>query len=249
MRTDRWILAAALSLGLAGYASAQTPPSPAQAPPPAPAGIPAETPPPVPDDAPRPISTSSSSHLSVGHGQNHWLASGFAGTNFDTNGNNASPDFGGQVGYLWKGAVGAELVGNVSPSFKLNNALVSGDPNVNSYMANAIGALPLGADGQFQPYISGGLGAMQMRADVFTLALSGVEGTSSSNQTRFAGNIGGGFMAFAGNFGVRGDVRFFHAFQDNRLTTDANTPQDVFTSNLLSGLDIWRANIGVAVRW
>jgi len=249
MRTDRWILAAALSLGLTGYASAQTPPPPVQAPPPTPGGVPATPPPaPLPDDAPRP-SPGTSSSVSLGHTRNHWLASGFAGSNFDTNGNNASPDFGGQVGYLWNGIIGAEVIGSVSPSFKLNNALVSGDPNVNSYMANAIGAVPLGADGQFQPYVSGGFGAMQMRADVFTLAISGVDGTASSNQSRFAGNIGGGFMAFAGNIGVRGDVRFFHAFEDNRFTTDATSPEDVFTKNLLSGLDIWRANIGVAVRW
>lgn len=175
--------------------------------------------------------------------------SGFAGTQFDTNGNNASPDFGGQVGYLWNGVIGAELLGNVTPNFKVNNALVSGNPNVNSYMANVIGAVPIGGDGQFQPYVSGGLGAIQMRADVFNVAIGGTTGTVASNQAKFGGNIGGGIMAFAGNIGIRGDVRFFRAFQDDTLSTDLNSPQDAFTRNLLSGLDIWRANIGVAVRW
>jgi hypothetical protein len=61
--------------------------------------------------------------------------------------------------------------------------------------------------------------------------------------------VGGGLMAFAGNVGIRGDLRFFHAFQDNRFSTDVTAPEDQFTKNLLLGLDIWRANIGVAVRW
>jgi hypothetical protein len=33
------------------------------------------------------------------------------------------------------------------------------------------------------------------------------------------------------------------------VTTTGSTAADVFAQNLLSGLDFWRANIGIAVRW
>jgi hypothetical protein len=245
MRAHRWILSAALGLGLSSTAFAQTVPSPAQTPsPPVPAA--AQPPAPIPDDAPRPVAASDTGISNVA---SHWLVSGFAGGNFDRDGNNASPDFGGQIAYLWNGVLGAELLGNVTPSFKLNNALISGNPNVNTYMANVIGAIPFGTDGRIQPYISGGLGAVQMRSDVFNVAIGGTTGFTQSNQATFGGNVGGGLMAFAGNVGIRGDLRFFHAFQDNRFSTDATAPEDQFTKNLLLGLDIWRANIGVAVRW
>jgi len=56
-------------------------------------------------------------------------------------------------------------------------------------------------------------------------------------------------MGFAGNVGVRGDVRYFRAFTNDTLATTGTTPGDVFSRNLLSGLDFWRANIGVAIRW
>jgi hypothetical protein len=55
-------------------------------------------------------------------------------------------------------------------------------------------------------------------------------------------------MAFAGNVGIRGDVRYYRAFNSD-VSTNATTAADVFAQNLLSGLDFWRANIGIAVRW
>jgi hypothetical protein len=72
--------------------------------------------------------------------------------------------------------------------------------------------------------------------------------TSPANQTKFGGNIGAGVMGFAGNVGIRGDVRYYRAFNSD-VSTNANTAADVFAQNLLSGLDFWRANIGIAVRW
>src|SRR5262249_62016269 len=63
----------------------------------------------------------------------HWLASGFVGTNFgsgfsggsssnplgiDTSNTNSSINFGGQIGYLWGGWVGVEALVDFSPSFQ-----------------------------------------------------------------------------------------------------------------------------------
>jgi opacity protein-like surface antigen len=177
--------------------------------------------------------------------QSHWIASGFVGTNFGDSTFDPSVTFGGQIGYLWHGIVGTELLGDFAPTFKLSNALLADDPHVYSYMANAIAAVPFGSQGQFQPYISGGVGGIQMRTSI--VSLTDPSGTTSGNQTRFGSNIGGGFMGFTGNVGIRGDVRYYKATVDDSFS--ATTANELFTQGLLSGLDFWRANIGVAFRW
>jgi hypothetical protein len=131
----------------------------------------------------------------------------------------------------------------------VNNALLANNPNVNAYMVNAIGSIPIGEDGKFQPYVSGGFGGVQLRSDVLNVAGLPSSGTVTANQTKFGGDIGAGVMAFAGNVGVRADVRYFRAFTSDDLSTNPNTPADLFAEQLLSGLDFWRANVGVAVRW
>ncbi len=242
MRAHPLVIAAVAALSLSSPAIAQTPPSPVPAPPPT-AAPPFEPPAPPP----RPQSTD---HFVVTRPSN-WILSGFVGSNFgpDNDPDSVTADFGGHLGYLWRGRIGGELVGTYTPGFRLNNALVNGSPNVNTYMANVIGAIPLGADGRFQPYISGGFGNVQMRADVLNVAIGGVTGVTRSNQSRFGGDLGGGLMGFAGNVGFRADLRFYRAFETDALSPKAATPENVFTSALLSGLDIWRANVGLAVRW
>src|SRR5881394_2671969 len=201
MRSVNGLLAAVMVSGLSGTALAQTPPPTHNAPAIAPA-----------DNA--------------GLTRSHWLASGFVGSNFGSVNNvdfsldrSRSLDWGGQVGYLWRGVLGGEFLANFTPSFGVNTVGVLLDnPKVSSYMANAVAVLPLGAGGQFQPYVSGGLGGIQMR---FPNGIVGsgilVNGvvtnvtTSSVSQTGGGSNIGGGIMAFAGKVGVRGDARYFHA--------------------------------------
>jgi hypothetical protein len=112
-------------------------------------------------------------------------------------------------------------------------------------MLNAIGAIPLGSSGAWQPFVSGGFGAITLRSDVLSgPGASAVNETINPNDTQFGGNIGGGIMGYAGNVGIRGDVRYFHGFRSNGVT-ETNPIAD----NILSGLDFWRANIGVALRW
>jgi hypothetical protein len=178
-----------------------------------------------------------------------WMASGFVGSNFGASTTDPSVDFGGQLAVLYRSIVGAELLADFAPSFKINNALLADNPNVNSYMLNAIGALPLGAEGRFQPFISGGVGGIQLRSDVLNVAAAPASGSANANQARFGTNIGGGLMAFLGNVGVRADVRYYRALTSDTLSTDASDPANAFAKNLLSGLDFWRANVGVAFRW
>jgi hypothetical protein len=181
------------------------------------------------------------------------MASGFIGSNFGADTNGTAVDFGGSLGYLWNGWVGGEFVAGFTPNFEVQNvALFAGEkPQVNSYMFNAVGAASLGSDGEWQPFISGGIGAVTLRSN----ALNNGTGNTVSNvfapdDTRPGGNIGGGIMAFAGAWGLRADVRYFRAFNtDQALVSSGSTTAAIAGSSVLPGLDFWRANIGLAVRW
>ena len=81
--------------------------------------------------------------------ESHWIASGFAGSNFGMNADPGSGTFGGSVGYLWKSKVGAEIETGFIPNFQHQSSFfgLGLTPDVNDYMGNIIGAIPLGADG------------------------------------------------------------------------------------------------------
>jgi hypothetical protein len=220
MRSVNYLIAAALVSGMSGTAMAQS-------------SLP---PPPTPVPAMAPAND-------AGLVQSHWTAAGFLGANFGSAAsdvsldNKSSLDFGGQVSYLWKGVVGGEFLAEFTPSFGFSSVLLPDNPHVNSYMANAIGVYPLGGRGQYQPYASGGFGDIQMRfGNTASIA-------TNANQNTWGGNIGGGFMAFAGKVGFRADVRYYRASTSNSLSAD-----DV-TKTLLSGLSFWRSNAGIAFQW
>ncbi len=229
MRLTHFLIAAATTAALSGTAAAQTT---SQAPPPlAPPTYAGET-------------------------QSHWIASGFVGTSFDQSGDlpaieNADDNhftFGGQIGYLWHGVIGGEFMADFAPSVTVDALQVDGDSSINTYMANAIGSYPLGAAGNFQPYASGGIGRIALAADVFEDINDLALGTDRQNEGRLGWNMGGGLMAFASHFGVRADVRWFRSTTDNNVDT-TEPAFNQFAQSLLSGLQFWRTNVGVAVRW
>jgi hypothetical protein len=225
------------------------PPPPPAAPEPEPPQVAAAPPPPPP--LPPPVPT---------HTYMPWIASGFVGSSFGTTVNvvQETPNFddnvgadwtyGGQIGYLWHGIVGGEFLADFAPHVGLDNPVLQENPRVNSYMGNVIGAYPLGADGRYQPYISGGFGSIGMHADVFTSLINGNVTTASTNQNQWGSDFGGGIMAFADRWGVRGDIRYFRASTDDTFRSD-NTPEENVTQALLSDLHFWRGTIGVAFRW
>lgn len=251
-------VAALVAVALPASAHAQDPASPPSQSTPG-ATTPGQAPPQTPTpgggsttSTPPTSTTGGSSSSSSGSGwwsgvPSHWTAAGFVGSNFGAASNSSSVDFGGQVGYLYRGIVGGEFLADFAPNFNLNNALLSDMPNVNAYMANAIVAVPIGSDGQLQPYISAGFGGVQLRSNVLSDAAIPLN-AQSNTQIKPGGDIGFGLMGFARSVGIRGDVRYFRAFTSNTTTT-GSTITDVFAQNLLSGLDFWRANIGVALRW
>jgi len=240
MRTTQGVIfAAAIIAAFPAISSAQSqtpPPAPPSTSTPAPAPAPTQTTPPP-------------GKVEVDDSPSQWVASGFVGSNFGASADSASADFGGQIAYLYRGAIGAEFLADFAPHFRLNNALLAENPNINSYMVNVIGAVPIGgSDARVQPYISGGVGGIQLRSDMILVGAPTFT-TTTANQMRFGGNVGAGVMAFGGNVGVRADIRYYRAFHNDDLTTGTTTAADVFAQNLLSGLDFWRANIGIAFRW
>jgi opacity protein-like surface antigen len=179
----------------------------------------------------------------------HWLASGFVGSQFGRDVDSSTVDFGGSIGYLWNGAFGAEFQANFAPDFDLEpnrSALLLGErPSINSYMINAIVALPVGTETRFQPYLSGGLGALTIRAD----ALPDPTGNNiSPDDSRMGGNVGVGVLTFARNVGLRADVRYFTGFGDD-IIPDFLEPAEGVGNQVLSNLNFWRANVGLAFRW
>jgi hypothetical protein len=221
-----YVFAAALTAGLPRAAMAQ--------------GVPPVS---VPTAAPAPI---------AGPVESHWTVAGFVGSNF---GGNAAVDpsasFGGEIAYLYRGVIGGEAIADFAPSFRLNNVFLSENPRTNAYMGNLIFAMPLGGSGQWQPFVSGGAGSISLRAVVFNQFLSSsngpvLTGTSTNDQFKLGWDVGGGLMGFHGLIGFRADARYYKA---ETHSTTQTTAIGAFTDSLLTGLNFWRANIGVALRW
>jgi hypothetical protein len=187
--------------------------------------------------------------VTVDETRNTSVLSGFIGSNFGTSTDNldfdgeASLAFGVQTAYLWRGIVGGEFIADFAPN--TGDLFFANEPDVNSYMFNAIGAVPLGATGRYQPYLSGGLGAIQMRADLFDL----IGNRFSSSEARFGGNIGAGVMVFGEHVGIRADIRYYRASTRDNLVDFGDDVEDALVLTGLSGLRFWRGNVGVAVRW
>ena len=167
-------------------------------------------------------SSTTAAGVTTAEPESHWLASGFAGSNFAMSASPGSGSFGGSVGYLWKGKVGAEVATGFTPNFQHQSAFfgLGITPQVNDYMGNVIGALPLGADAAWEPYLSGGLGTISLGTTLSNTAGNAVKLDAS----RLGGDVGAGIMGFRGNWGFKADVRYF------RTTGAYNSPGIVTTS-------------------
>jgi hypothetical protein len=187
-----------------------------------------------------------------------WFASAHVGSDFAEGADGNSVDFGGALGYT-NGWLGAEFLAGFTPDFQLRNNFLVEEPQINSYMFNLIGAVPIGDEGSWQPFVSGGLGALTLRSDALSINDDALSETFDPDDSQLGGNLGFGIMGFAGNVGVRADVRYFRGFSDDAvedaLDLDPDTIDDdndggsQIASGILSGLDFWRANIGLAFRW
>lgn len=204
----------------------------------------------------------------------NWMVSGFLGTNFGSGRTSDNADllglerfdsgttsatFGGQVAYLARGVIGGEFLAEFSPRIGAfsNNILFQHQPDVNTYMFNAIAAAPFGSIRSFDPYISGGIGWVGLNADIFTANPTGVQnvstlGTQSVSGQRFGWDLGGGLLAWSEkNWGFRGDLRYYRATSQGADTFDLNNigNGDDFVQVELGGVSFWKANAGLAFRW
>jgi opacity protein-like surface antigen len=104
--------------------------------------------------------------------------------------------------------------------------------SVLSFMGNVMLAPRVGA---VQPYGLAGLGLLKTRVELSTAGLL------ETNNNHFGWNVGGGLIVFPGeHVGIKGDVRYFHAFQDLEILgipiADAK-------------LDYGRASVGLVFRF
>ena len=167
--------------------------------------------------------------------ENQTVVAGLLGSSFGSDADDESVAVGGSLSWLWSSVVGAEFLAGFSPNFTLAGGL--NDLQVNNYMFNGIAAFPTGPDRRWQPFISGGIGALTLSTGSEIEEELGIE---SVDETELGGNIGIGVMRFADRWGFRGDVRYF-----SQLGDPAPIPETAF----LDDVSFWRANIGIAYRW
>ena len=186
---------------------------------------------------------------------NYFDASGGFESEFLDTRINKSIAFGGQLAYLWRSNLGAEFLADYAPTFKIPSLAISDHPSLSAYMFNAIYGFRVGSGGQFRPYISGGIGWINMSADLLTLGsnLDVINTTTiSASQSKFGGNVGIGTMGYVGHVGVRADIRWFKATSDSNLDiidVDTRLLDNDRTLVELSGIKYWRSSLGIAFRW
>jgi opacity protein-like surface antigen len=109
--------------------------------------------------------------------------------------------------------------------------------SVMSFMGNAIIGAPLGPEGRFRPYVTGGVGLMQMQ-------VVSDAGTFENSTSEFGFNLGAGALGLVGSrFGLRGDLRYLRSFQDQAPSWTRGTAPDIAPGSF----DFWRASVGVTL--
>jgi hypothetical protein len=169
-----------------------------------------------------------------GNVKNETVLSGHIGSSFGGQLDDESLNFGGSLSWLWNSTVGAEVLAGFAPDFSVGDQGLD-DTQINNYMVNLIAAVPLGSNAQWQPFVSGGLGALTLSTGN---DIQDVLGIGDVDESELGGNIGFGLMGFAGNWGVRGDVRYYSEMGDPGADT-----------LFLDDVDFWRTNIGLGYRW
>ena len=137
--------------------------------------------------------------------------SGFIGYNFSgdagcpsiQNCDDKRANFGGSGGSI--GVIGFEEELAYAKDFF--GKTPTGSSSVLTLMSNLLIAPGFGP---VHPYVLGGVGLMRSHTDFTPSQL-----VLDVNDNQFAWDVGGGVMVFAGHVGVRGDIRYFHSFQES----------------------------------
>jgi hypothetical protein len=143
-------------------------------------------------------------------------------------------DLGVDVGSTIGQVIGVDFDFGYAPDYFGRNL----DSHVLTAMGNVTIGIPFGGTSapRVRPYFTGGVGLIRARIDV-----PGSNYSLGSNDLGV--NIGGGVMGFfASHIGVRADLRYVHATNDDGSTT---TPYGVLD---LSRLHFWRTSFGLVLR-
>jgi Outer membrane protein beta-barrel domain len=158
------------------------------------------------------------------------FVSPYIGVNFGGDTTKKSTAIGGALGVLGKSA-GFEVDFNYTPDFFGDDTL-----DVDGKVVTLMGNLLIGGRHHaVSPYFAVGAGLIRTDVNVFSDVVD-----FSNAKNSVGGNIGGGLFAGSGPVTVRGDVRYYRAFD-----------VDDFPSRVLEGdkLGFWRANIGIGFMW
>jgi hypothetical protein len=239
--------------------TAPEPPRPEPPPPPPPPPAPEPPPPPPPPPPPAVVAAVVEEET-----REPWIASFNVGNYFGASGGalneladvriNRSVAFGGQIAYVWRASnVGFEFLADWAPTFKIPSLVIQDHPTVSAYMFNGIYGIPVGHLGNFRPYVSGGIGVLNMSGDLLTVDTNLIETTVNRSVSRFGGNVGVGGLGYYEHVGVRADIRWFGANRDSTIVNaDLNNQlidPTIGLESSLSGIKYWRASLGIAFRW
>jgi opacity protein-like surface antigen len=149
---------------------------------------------------------------------------------FDSDCEDRHSSWGGAVGALG-GLFGFELDFGYSPDF------FGESEDTSSSVLTVMGNVMIGPKiGPVQPYGLAGLGLIKTKVE-FTSS-----GLLDNDNNKFGWDVGGGLMVFFGeHVGVRGDLRYMHAFQALELLGIDIQEEDK--------LDFGRATVGVVVKF
>jgi opacity protein-like surface antigen len=178
----------------------------------------------------------------------NWFFSPFIGGNFGGNADfgdipddddavERRMDFGATLGWN-PNVVGFEFDLGFSPNFFEDTAgdrnFDFGQNNVTTLMGNVLLSAKPGSG--IRPYGSAGIGLIRSSVQ----SASGLFNDLSTNDLGI--NFGGGLNAnFNDKVGVRGDLRYFRALQDNQADNDLDLS--------LGSFDFWRGTVGLTFRW
>src|SRR5215203_197489 len=150
-------------------------------------------------------------------------------------------DYGASLAWMGAGWLGFEFDFGYSPNFfeETTDDINFGysDSNVTTLMGNVILGVPIGCTHGFgfRPYASGGIGLIRSSID-------DVDDFFDVSSNELGVNVGGGaHLFFTDKIGIRGDIRYFRALQDD-------SPDDDLDFSLGS-FNFWRSTFGVSFRF
>jgi opacity protein-like surface antigen len=148
--------------------------------------------------------------------------------------------YGGAVAQVDEESFGWEAEFSYSPEFFDNNTQSfesARSGSVVTAMGNALIGAPMGPEGRFRPYVTGGVGLMRMR-------VVSDAGTFESVTSEFGFNAGAGALALVGSrIGLRGDLRYLRSFQNQNPSWTRGVAPDIAPGSF----DFWRASVGLTL--